>query len=108
MEEKFQLEMYRRDNGEVPFRDWLHNLKDVRAVAKIRARLTRMRAGNFGQVRALGDGISELKIDTGPGYRVYFGMAGKTIVLLLLGGDKSTQKRDIQTAKDFWQNYQGE
>lgn len=105
---EYQLEFYQRENGDVPFRDWLNGLRDLQGVARIRARLTRVRAGNFGQVRALGDGVAELKIDHGPGYRVYYGMAGKTIVLLLIGGDKSTQKRDIKTAKDYWRDYQGE
>jgi putative addiction module killer protein len=108
MDEKYQIELYQRQNGNVPFRDWLKDLRDLQAVARIRARLTRIRAGNFGQVRALGDGVSELKIDHGPGYRVYYAMAGKTVVLLLIGGDKSTQKRDIDTAKNYWREYRGE
>lgn len=108
MDEKYQVELYQRQSGVVPFRDWLDRLRDLQAVARIRARLTRIRAGNFGQARALGDGVYELKIDHGPGYRVYYAMAGKTVVLLLIGGDKSTQKRDIETAKDYWREYQGE
>ena len=108
MDEKYQIELYQRQNGTVPFRNWLDSLRDLQAVARIRARLTRIRVGNFGQVRALGGGVSELKIDHGPGYRVYYAMAGKTVVLLLIGGDKSTQKRDIETAKDYWREYQGE
>jgi len=107
MGEEFQLEYYQQENGAVPFRDWLRELRDMRAAARIRARLTRIRAGNFGTIRALGDGVSELKIDYGPGYRVYYAMSGKTVVLLLIGGDKSTQKKDIQTAKNFWRDYQG-
>ncbi|HAD04171.1 MAG: hypothetical protein A2X84_08680 [Desulfuromonadaceae bacterium GWC2_58_13] len=98
MIEKYQLEYYRRDNGAVPFRDWLHGLRDLQAVARVRARLTRLRAGNFGTVRTLGDGVAELKIDHGPGYRVYYAMSDKTVVLLLIGGDKASQKKDIQTA----------
>ena len=61
-----------------------------------------MQAGNFGVVKALGDGVNELKIDYGPGYRVYYAMSGKRIVLLLIGGDKSTQSRDIEAAKANW------
>ena len=80
----------------------------MQAAARIRARLTRIRAGNFGQARALGGGVSELKIDHGPGYRIYYAMSGTTVVLLLIGGDKSTQKRDIATAKNYWREYQGE
>jgi putative addiction module killer protein len=60
--------------------------------------------GNFGAVKPVGNGISELKIDHGPGYRVYFAMSGKTVVLLLIGGDKSTQQSDINTAKSYWKH----
>lgn len=67
-----------------------------------------MELGNFGMVKPLGDGISELKIDHGPGYRVYYAMSGKTVVLLLVGGDKSTQKRDIETAKSYWKRQKEE
>jgi putative addiction module killer protein len=108
MSEEYQLELYQRVNGDVPFRDWLYGLRDLRAVARIRARLTRVRAGNFGQVRSVGEGVAELKMDYGPGYRFYYAMAGKTVVLLLIGGDKSTQKRDIKTAKEYWRDYQGD
>lgn len=107
-EERYQLEFYQQENGGVPFRDWLNSLRDSLAAARIRARLTRVRAGNFGEVRTLGDGVVEIKIDHGPGYRLYYAMTGKTVVLLLIGGDKSTQKRDIKTAKDYWREYQGE
>lgn len=103
----FQLEYYQHENGQVPFRDWLHRLRDRQAVERIRARLTRVRAGNFGTIRALGDGVIELKIDHGPGYRLYYAMSGKAIVLLLVGGDKSTQPKDIETAKQYWKDYQG-
>lgn len=79
----------------MPFPTYCHG------VERIRARLARVRAGNFGRVRVLGDGISELKVDHGPGYRLYYAMAGATVVLLLVGGDKSTQQQDIQKAKQF-------
>ena len=72
------------------------------AVARIRVRLDRVKLGNFGNVKAVGDGVNELKIDYGPGYRLYYAMSGKTVVLLLIGGDKSTQGRDIETAKAYW------
>lgn len=71
-------------------------------MCRIRARLDRMELGNSGTVKPVGDGVSELKIDYGPGYRVYFAMSGKTVVLLLIGGDKSTQQRDIEMAKIYW------
>jgi len=67
----YQLEYYQKENGDVPFKDWLYSLRGSQAVERIRARLTRVRAGNFGNAKALGDGVLELKIDFGPGYRVY-------------------------------------
>jgi putative addiction module killer protein len=65
-----------------------------------------VRLGNFGNIKPVGDGVSELKVDQGPGYRVYYAMSGKAVVLLLIGGDKSTQSKDIKTAKRYWQDYQ--
>lgn len=91
--------------GRIPFRQWIHALRDILARAKIRVRLNRVRLGNFGDAKAVGDGVSELRIAHGPGYRVYFARTGNTIVLLLCGGDKSTQKRDINRAKDYWLDY---
>jgi putative addiction module killer protein len=103
---EYCIEYYQDAGGKVPFRDWLDGLRDVAAVARIRIRLNRVRLGNFGVVRVLGDGVSELKIDSGPGYRVYYAMSGKTVVLLLVGGDKSTQRKDIAAAKRYWKEYQ--
>ena len=77
-------------------------LRDKVAVYRIRARLDRVELGNFGTAKPIGAGVSELKIDHGPGYRVYYAMNGKTVVLLLIGGDKSTQHKDIETAKAYW------
>jgi putative addiction module killer protein len=81
------------------FDSWLKDLKDQRAKAKILVRIQRLEAGNPGQVNNVGDGISEMKIDSGPGYRVYYKQTGQQIVLLLCGGDKSTQDKDIKRAK---------
>ena len=64
-----------------------------------------MRLGNLGNIRSLGDGVSELKVDFGPGYRVYFGEDGPRVVVLLIGGDKGSQQRDIAKAKDYWRDY---
>lgn len=102
----YRLEYYIEDNGRAPFTDWLSNLRDRNAHARISARLNRVRLGNFGTVKALGEGIHELKIDYGPGYRVYYAMSGKTVILLLIGGDKTTQKHDIATAKAYWKQQQ--
>ena len=81
------------------FSSWLEQLRDVRAKAKIAARVQRLALGNTGDVAPVGDGISELRIHYGPGYRVYFKTHGKTLVILLCGGDKGTQANDIKRAK---------
>lgn len=81
------------------FDDWLSNLKDRRAVARIAARLDRLSSGNPGDAEPVGEGISELKINYGPGYRVYFLQRGPVLIILLCGGDKSTQSKDIKQAK---------
>jgi putative addiction module killer protein len=83
------------------YQKWVTTLADLRAQALITARVERLAIGNPGNVRAVGDGISELKIDFGPGYRVYFTRTGKTVVLLLCGGDKSSQAKDIRRARQI-------
>lgn len=88
-----------------PFREWLEALRDREARARIRVRINRLRQGNFGDCKAVGSGVSELRIDYGPGYRVYFGRQGEKIVILLCGGDKRTQTRDIESAQVRWQDY---
>ena len=77
---------------------WLDGLRDVRARARVLVRVERLVAGNPGDVKPVGEGVSELRIDYGPGYRVYFKKQGRTIVVLLAGGDKRTQSQDIETA----------
>ena len=101
----FTLEYYITESGKIPFKDWLEGLKDIRARAKIRISLDRVRLGNFGHAKSLGEGVHELKIDYGPGYRVYYAFAGNTIVLLLLGGDKALQSKDIVRAKEYWKDF---
>jgi putative addiction module killer protein len=81
------------------FRDWFAGLRDVRARARIDARITRLKVGLFGDAKPVGGGVCELRIDYDPGYRVYFVQRGKEIVILLCGGDKRTQTRDISAAK---------
>jgi putative addiction module killer protein len=83
---------------------WIDGLKDIKGRAKILARVERLAAGNPGDVGPVGEGVSELRIDFGPGYRVYFKKKGKEIVILLAGGDKDTQDRDIQVAKELARN----
>ena len=80
------------------FAHWLDNLNDIRARARIQARIERLAAGNPGDVEPVGEGVSELRINYGPGYRVYFKRRGQELIMRLAGGDKSTQPKDIKTA----------
>jgi putative addiction module killer protein len=99
-----QIKVFERA-GRAPFWDWLKGLRDIRARARIRTRLDRLAMGNWGDHRALGGGVTELKMDWGPGYRVYLGKIGNTLVLLLCGGDKRTQQQDITLAKIYLKEY---
>ncbi len=93
-------------DGQKPFSDWFRRLKDKQAKAFILSRLDRITEnGNFGDYRYLGDEVFELRIHGGPGYRIYFGLEHKQVVLLVLGGDKSGQARDIDRAKKLWKRY---
>jgi putative addiction module killer protein len=91
-------------NGGNPFRKWLSDLRDAKGRGVIRTRINRLAAGNFGDCGPIGGGAHELVIDFGPGYRVYFGEDGAKVVLLC-GGDKSTQTADIVKAKKRWSDY---
>ena len=103
-----RIEVYQTPQGRLPFIEWLRGLRDQRAKQKIQARLDRLRLGNLGSSRSVGEGVQELKIDYGPGYRVYFGQRGEKLVIFLCGGDKSTQDDDIKKAKEFWKAYKEE
>lgn len=103
-----RLCIYQLPEGRAPFLEWLGKLKDRLAKQKIQARLTRIRLGNLGNTIFVGRGVRELKIDHGPGYRLYFGQDGEELVILLCGGDKSTQNEDIQKAKQYWTSYKKE
>ena len=92
---------YEAPNGKCPIRDWLDEL-DTATAARIEARLKRVSFGNFGDVKAVGQGVSELRIKFGSGYRVYFAQHGDQIVILLCGGDKASQEKDIEKAKSYW------
>lgn len=83
------------------FAIWLDGLRDIRARARVQARIERLAAGNPGDVEPVGGGVSELRIHYGPGYRVYYKQKGRTLIILLAGGDKSTQKKDIRTALEL-------
>jgi putative addiction module killer protein len=97
---------YVTHTGRVPYQDWLGRLKDKAAKASVIRRILRIELGDLGDHKRIGEGVSELRIDVGPGYRVYFGSIGKTIVVLLAAGNKSTQSRDIERAKRYWKDHQ--
>ena len=86
--------------------DWLQRLRDKTAKAAVIRRIIRIELDDLGDHKRVGDGVSELRIDVGPGYRVYFGVMGKTVVVLLTAGDKSSQERDIARAKAYWKDHQ--
>ncbi|MBF0448438.1 MAG: type II toxin-antitoxin system RelE/ParE family toxin [Magnetococcales bacterium] len=96
---------YLTKDGKGPFLSWLEGLRDIRAKARIRTRLDRVSMGNLGDHKTVGEGVIELRITYGPGYRVYLGRDGEQLVLLLCGGDKSTQTRDITKAHEYWADY---
>jgi len=100
-----QIQRYVTPDGRIPFEEWFNSLRNQKVQIKIDARLRRVTQGNLGDYRSIGEGVFELRIDYGPGYRIYFGQLGSTIVLLLCGGDKSTQGQDISIAKMYWTNY---
>ena len=93
-----EIKAYQDTTGGTPYADWLDSLTDKKTKARVVARVNRMAAGNFGDCKPLRDGVQELKIDFGPGYRVYLSKQGPVLVLLLCGGDKSDQSRDIERA----------
>lgn len=101
-----RVEIYETADGKSPFKTWLRNLRDQRAKQAVRARIARVRLGNFGDSSPVGDGVVELRIHYGPGYRVYLGRDGDQLVILLVGGEKSTQERDIVNAQAYWKEYQ--
>ncbi|MCL1467984.1 type II toxin-antitoxin system RelE/ParE family toxin [Argonema galeatum] len=100
-----EIRRYIKPDGRVPFSEWIDSFRDRKTRVNINKRIRRVSVGNLGDYRSVGEGVCELKINYSPGYRVYFGQIGSTIVILLCGGDKSTQDRDIDTAKEYWRNY---
>jgi len=100
-----EIQKIELENGRIPFNEWFESLPDKRMQAAVDSRLARVRAGNFGVRRPVGGGVSELKIDIGPGLRVYYGEQTKQIVILLGGGDKSSQSCDIKRAIQLWRQW---
>ncbi|MEG4996267.1 type II toxin-antitoxin system RelE/ParE family toxin [Microcoleus sp. B4-D4] len=101
-----EIRRYIRPNGRIPFLEWYCTLGDGKAQVKVDARLERVSLGNLGDYKPVGDGVYELRINYGPGYRIYFREIGATIVLLLCSGDKSTQEQDIRKAKEYSADYE--
>ena len=99
-----ELRYYLAADGQSPFEEWFSGLNST-AGAKVSVALVRLEAGNLSNVKAVGEGVFEYRIDWGPGYRVYFGRDGAVLVILLTGGTNTRQQRDIQTAKALWADY---
>ncbi|MEQ6340428.1 MAG: type II toxin-antitoxin system RelE/ParE family toxin [Gammaproteobacteria bacterium] len=100
-----ELFRYQHEGGREPFTEWLDAVRDKVAQARIRVRLRQVQAGNFGDCEPVGEGVIELRVHVGAGYRVYCGRHGKTVVILLCGGDKRAQATDIKRAKKLWSEW---
>lgn len=103
-----EVRKYRDRQGRVPFDDWLSRLRDRKAQRRIQLRIDRLSLGLEGDWKAVGGGVRELRVPEGPGYRVYYAWDGNVVVLLLCGGDKSTQSADVASAKAHWRAYCGQ
>lgn len=101
---KLTIREYISPQGKKPFRDWLKNL-DIAVQARIQARVLRFESGNLGDHKTVGGGVWEARLDFGPGYRLYFGKKGAAVILLLAGGDKTSQSKDIAAAKRYWDDF---
>lgn len=102
---KIDIQIYTARNGSLPFVTWLEALKDKTARYRIKERLDRVALGNLGDYKNIEEGLAELRFNFGSGYRVYFGRCENKIILLLCGGDKRTQSKDIEKAKEYWKDY---
>lgn len=99
------IKIYQNQQGQEPLKEWINGLKDKRTIARIYNRIKRVRIGNLGDYRIIGDELFELRFHFGAGYRIYYGRIGRQIILLLVGGAKASQKKDIQKAKLYWKEY---
>lgn len=97
----FKVSDYLTDNGHDSFKEWLANLADRQARARVVVRVQRMAAGNFGDCKPIAEGVWELRIDYGPGYRVYYARTGEKLILILVGGNKRKQQAEIETALEY-------
>lgn len=97
---------YQTAQGRRPFQEWVESVKDNAVKAAVAARINRVRAGTLGDWKSVGTGVFELRVNLGPGYRVYFGRDGNTVVILLTGGEKRSQDSDIKRAKEYWKDYE--
>lgn len=104
MQVKFHLENYFTSGGLCPVAEWLDSL-DGKTVSRITLYLDRLENGNVSSLKTVGHGVYEMKMDFGPGYRIYLGREGYRLIILLYGGSKQRQQKDIQRAKDYWQDY---
>lgn len=102
-----EVEVYTDGHGRCPFERWLDGLRDDRAVARILTRINRLQNGLEGDSKPVGDGVREMRISEGKGYRVYYAWKGNAAVILLCGGNKSTQRKDIEQAKRYWRQING-
>jgi putative addiction module killer protein len=100
-----QVVFYADEDGNEPFQLWIDALRDKQGKRRIISRLYRVQQGNYGDVEPIGEGLSELRLFFGLGYRIYFGEDAGNIVVILCGGDKSSQDSDIENAKSYWQEY---
>ncbi len=100
-----KVEYYVTSDGSQPIVKWLDRIKDAKAKAAIFARIARLQLGLFGGAKSLKDGVYELRVDVGAGYRVYYARSGSEVVILLCGGNKSSQAADIAKAKEYWSDY---
>lgn len=107
---KIRKAIYYKDatSKKEPAKAWIDSLRDIQGQARILVGIQRAEKGNFGKHKSLGAGVMEIKFDFGPGYRVYYALDGSELILLLMGGDKSTQSKDIELAKYYWKTHQEE
>lgn len=103
---EIEIEIYETAKGKRPFESWFEEIGEIHTRARILTRLDRLKLGNFGDCKSIGEGISELRLHFGPGFRLYYSKIGNRVILLLCGGDKGSQSKDIILAKEYWKDYQ--